>query len=86
MSADLPPTYTQEPSEADVQLSDDSDLSFVSAHDEPPPIVAPPSEADVDDVDADQFTINGHETVFPDREKTLATFGDVESYSDHDHH
>ena len=52
MSADLPPTYTQEPSEADVQLSDDSDLSFVSAHDEPPPIVAPPSEADVDDADA----------------------------------
>ena len=40
----------------------------------------------VDDVDADQFTINGHETVFPDREKTLATFGDAESYSDHDHH
>lgn len=33
MTADLPPTYTQEPSETDVQVSDDSDHSFVSAHD-----------------------------------------------------
>ena len=34
MPTDLPPTYTQEPSESDVQLSDDSDhLSFVSAPD-----------------------------------------------------
>lgn len=35
MSTDLPPTYTQEPSESDVHLgSDDSDhLSFVSAPD-----------------------------------------------------
>ena len=34
MSADLPPIYTQEPSETDVQVSDvsdDSDHSFVSA-------------------------------------------------------
>ncbi|RPD63055.1 hypothetical protein L227DRAFT_522029 [Lentinus tigrinus ALCF2SS1-6] len=33
MSADLPPTYTQEPSATDVQVSDDSDHSFVSAPD-----------------------------------------------------
>ena len=34
MSTDLPPTYTQEPSESDVQVSDDSDhLSFVSTQD-----------------------------------------------------
>ena len=33
MSSDLPPTYTQEPSETDVQVSDDSDHSFVSAPD-----------------------------------------------------
>ncbi|KAI0757116.1 hypothetical protein C8Q80DRAFT_1091932 [Daedaleopsis nitida] len=35
MSADLPPIYTQEPSETDAQVSDDSDHSFVSAPDVP---------------------------------------------------
>ncbi|TBU49633.1 hypothetical protein BD309DRAFT_909167 [Dichomitus squalens] len=52
MSADLPPTYTQEPSEADAQLSDDSDLSFVSAHDEQPPAAAL-NDADADDANAE---------------------------------
>ncbi|KAI1797769.1 hypothetical protein LXA43DRAFT_981966 [Ganoderma leucocontextum] len=36
MSTDLPPTYTQEPSGADAPASDDSDCSFVSAHDGAP--------------------------------------------------
>ncbi|PIL32074.1 hypothetical protein GSI_06778 [Ganoderma sinense ZZ0214-1] len=48
MPTDLPPTYTQEPSETDAQASDDSD-SFVSAHDGAPPDVHPeaaPADAD----------------------------------------
>lgn len=36
MPTDLPPTYTQEPSGTDAQASDDSDCSFVSAHDAAP--------------------------------------------------
>ena len=52
MPTDLPPTYTQEPSETDTQASEDSDCSFVSAHDGAPPDFHPeaaPAEANADE-------------------------------------
>lgn len=52
MPTDLPPTYTQEPSETDAHASDDSDCSFVSAHDGAAPDLHP--EAASVDADADE--------------------------------